>query len=222
MTIQPVGHAFAEWEVVQIAGELSHGTIGERNGIYEALIAHLPGPKQAYVKWGGLDVFQPAISPKITALNAKGNIVSRVLDSAADAGGELRGDALVGVEIKDPRVPEGEIGQSPILVSRPRVEFAAGDASVGRASNRRGSIGAAGVEDVNVVGPAYRIQTAGQILLFIPCEDEDRNHTGITSERRPGLPTANSSTFQFDRSSTLVPSFHCINQITKIGADHEN
>ena len=65
-----------------------------------------------------------------------------------------------------------------VVVRGPIVKFALRNVSTHRARNLQRSIGTVGIEHVDIIGPAYRLQAGVQILLFVFCQDKDRNHSG--------------------------------------------
>src|SRR6202171_1896664 len=106
MPVQPVGHALAEWIVVQVAGTFSHRAVRNRNWIHETFVAHLRRTKQAHVVRGSLDMLEPASSPKVAAPHSKRNLVCRILHGLVDACGKLLRHALVRVHVENPLMSE--------------------------------------------------------------------------------------------------------------------
>src|SRR5712664_1328949 len=109
-------HTLAEWIVVQVAGQVTYGPVRNGNRIDQTLVAHLFRAKQAQVIRTHLDVFQPAVSPKVPTLDSKRNLVSRILDGFPEAYGKLRRHTLVGIDVKNPRMPKWNVRERPTLV----------------------------------------------------------------------------------------------------------
>src|ERR1700689_1496415 len=99
---------------------------------------------------------EPAIFPKIATLQTKGNIDPGTSNRPTDARSKFRCYALVGIKIEDPWMAEWNICQRPILMRRPVVKLPLHHMSASRAGNLKRSVGAIGIEDVDVVAPSQR------------------------------------------------------------------
>ena len=112
-------------------------------------------------------MFEPSAVEEVAALDAKGYVLGGIVGGVLEAAFEFGRDALVGVEIEDPGMAKGDVFEAPVLVSGPVVEGAGGDVRAVLAGELEGAVGAEGIEDMDVVGPGYRLETAGEILFFI-------------------------------------------------------
>ena len=68
-------------------------------------------------------MLQPLTEEKIPALNLKSRRIAGLFDCSLHCLGERRGNALVGVTIKHPRILERNISKRPILLAGIAVEF---------------------------------------------------------------------------------------------------
>src|ERR1700687_5911608 len=100
MAAQPVGHALTEWKVVQGSFQFTYRPIGDGKGIDEAFVAHPLRTKQPQVIGGHLNVFEPALSPKVPAADSKGNLVSGISHGPMEACVPARRDAVGAVEVE--------------------------------------------------------------------------------------------------------------------------
>ena len=182
MAVEPEADALGEGKVVEEAGELADGAVGDGNGVDEALVAHFFGAEEAHVERAGLDVLEPGVVEEIATLDAEGyGLVwasGGLGGGGEDGGAEVGGDALVGVEVEDPGVAEGDVLESPVLVVGPVGEGAGRDAGAGGLGDLGGGVGGEGVEDVDVVGPGDGSEAGGEVDGFVAGEDEDGDHWG--------------------------------------------
>jgi hypothetical protein len=192
VAVEPVAVALAEGVVIEIAGDAADGAVGDGDGVDEALVAQVGGKKEAQVEGRGLDVFEPGAVEEVAALYAEGHVLAGVVGGVLEAAFEFGGDALVGVEVEDPGVLEGEIGDGPVLMGGPVVEGALVGVGSGSLCDGEGVVGAEGVEDVDVVGPGYGGEAGGEVLLLVAGEDEDGDHLWVwyrgAGARRGSIP----------------------------------
>ena len=159
--------------------------VGDRAGELEMLVdgagvAGALGADEAEIKGRELGVFEPGVEEEVAAAEAKGGEVGGEWGGEAvvhlvDQGG---GGALVGVEQEDPGVAEGEGAEGEVALRGEVVEVALVEVSAVGAGDLRSAVGAEGVEDVDVVGPAEGGEAGGEIGLFVAGEDEHREHGG--------------------------------------------
>ena len=101
--------------------------------------------------------------------------------------GGFGGEAFVGVYVEHPRVLEGDVAQTPVLMGRPVVEGALENSYALRARYFRCFVSTAGIIDNNIIAPGYGLQASRQIFLFIFCENKNRDRHGYSNPKRENI-----------------------------------
>ena len=97
----------------------------------------------------------------------------RVLGDLLDRRLKLGSHPFVGIEVENPVVLEVDIFHRPVLVGRPVIEFSWDDSGTEGFGDFYGPVGAERIEDDHIVAEADGFEAAGQVLLFVECEDKD-------------------------------------------------
>src|SRR6185437_1451478 len=127
---------------------------------------------KAHVVWRELRVLQPRSPQEVAAADAKGaEIHGRLRGGALNLDGELGRGSLIRIENEDPRMTKWDL-HGGVALPRVGIEGAPGNGGAAGAGDLDRAIGGVGVEDVDVVRPRDRVQTARQILLLVEREDE--------------------------------------------------
>jgi len=175
----PVGDSLGEGVVVEGVAEFGDGAVDlddlvDGAGVFAAL-----GADEADIEGGDLGVFEPGVEEEVAATEAEGGDFGWGSEGELlHFAGELGGGALVGVEEEDPRIFEGDGGEGGVAVGGVVVEGAGVEVGSGGLGDGGGGVGGLGVEDVDVVGPGDGVEGSGEVALFVPGEDEDRDHCG--------------------------------------------
>ena len=164
----PVAEALGEGVVVEGMLQITHRAIHHSEGIHQAFIMHELGPEKADVPGRGLHIAQLAALEEIAAADTIGNDLRiRIAGDGLEFGDCFRGEAFVSVNIEDPRIVEGDIAQSPVLVRCPVIEGPFNNSRGSRNGDVVGAVSAAGVVNNDVITPCYREQASREVLLFI-------------------------------------------------------
>lgn len=114
MASDPVAKSLGEGVVIERMLQIPHGTIHNGDRVNQPLIMHELGPEETDVPSRGLYIAQLASLEEIAAADAIGDKSwIGVASDGLEFGGSFRGEALVGVDHKEPGVFIRDIMDAP-------------------------------------------------------------------------------------------------------------
>lgn len=201
----PVTEALGEGVVIERILQITHGAIHHSDGINQAFVVHELGPEEADVPGRGLHVAQLPALEVVAAPDAVSNEPRIwVAGDGLEFGGGFGGETLIGVNVKDPRITERNVAQTPVLVRCPVIEGTLNDARTRGGCDVLGAIGAARVVDNYIRAPSNRFQTTRQVLLLVFREDKN-GHIHLEPPSSPEDGTSSNIT-SFESSSSSLQS----------------
>jgi hypothetical protein len=134
--------------------------------------AHVPGGRHASVAENAAHELEEA--GEIVAIDCG------IFGERGDLADKLRGEAFVGVEMELPGVLDGDIGDGPVALGAIVFKGMMDDRGTGGLGEGDGVVGAAGVDDVDVVGEAEKAaQGCRKGVGGVESEDDDGWLQGI-------------------------------------------
>ena len=185
------------------------GAVDDRHRVHQPLEADVPRLEEAHDHARRHRVADPLAQEEVLPAAVEGHLGARgVGGDRLDLGAQLWGHALVGVEVEDPRVAEGDGVHRPVLVGRPVVEGALDHAGALGQRDLLRAVLAQAVEDDDIVEPRQRVEAGADVGLFVEREDEDGDRHGgrggaDAAERLGADPTSASRGVRVRKGGTI-------------------
>lgn len=185
MSGDPVGDAFAEAVVVVGGVEVIEGALGDfALAVTFFAVANLALFQKAQLPAGVHGAaFDPFAEEIVSVAEIETNVALGVGDRVLDRLGECEVGAFVGIEEEDPVVLCLGVIQREVTLLAEVFKRVGEDPYVGPGllSERDGVVGAAGVDEDDVVDPVERLQTGADVLSLIEGENDSGKRSPLAA-----------------------------------------